>query len=346
MNEKLTPDPMDQGVPVQPEMPAAPTPEAPAPEAPAPEPVQPPAPAPEVPVAPVQPVAPAPVQDYAQPTQQQYYGAPQAQMYGSDSGDSFNGYFDGLKSLISTPQRLINGLSQDITKAFIFIGISLGLWAGTNLITEILRTLKMNGSAQKAAEEYADKWGTELEMVTKVEINGDWFGNWFKHIGLTSLYAVGFICLIAGVVYVLSLIAKKNSDFIKSFGLTSVLSINFVSAALVSVVALISLYLTDMADFVGLITASISGIAFIYSSVLLIKGVVENVDLSYFVVVCAYVISVVFGLFILGKMIKDYELYFSVDFGRFGSTQSALLETLDRSLADTIENFDIDDYLK
>jgi hypothetical protein len=337
MDENLnSQDPMDQGVPAQPEMP--PMPEAPQPAAPAPE--VPVAPEPSAPVAP-EPVSQpqAPAQDYVQPAAQQYYAAPQP-AYGSDTGDSFNGYFDGLMSLLSTPQRLINGLSQNITKAFIFIGISLGIWGGTSLVTSVLRVFKMNSSAQKTAEEFADKYGTEMDSVVKIELDGKFWGEQFKAISLTALYAVGFILLIAGVVYILSLIGKKTADFNKSFGLTSVLSINFVAQAAVSVISLVSLYWTDASDFIGLITTSIIGIAFIYSSVLLIQGLVDGVGLSYFVVICSYVVSVVFGMFVLGKMIKDYGVYFNVDFGGFGSGQTQLLRTLDSSLSEAIEYLD------
>jgi len=243
-------------------------------------------------------------------------------------------------SLLSSPQQLINGLSQNITKAFIFIGISLGIWGGTSLITSVLRVFKMNSSSQKAAEEFAEKYGTDMDSVTKIELDGKFWGEQFKSIALTALYAVGFILLIAGVVYVLSLIGKKVADFNKSFGLTSVLAINFVAQAAVSVISLVSLYFTDAADFIGLITTSIIGIAFIYSSVLLIQGLVDGVGLSYFIVICSYVITVVFGMFILGKMIKDYGVYFNVDFGGFGSSQTALLRTVDDSLSDALKYLD------
>ncbi len=273
-------------------------------------------------------------QNQQQYYQQQYYQQPQQQMYGQESF-SVGGYIDQVKAFFSRPKDLIDALSQNMTKALIFVGINLGIFSLTTIVIGILGVLKANSSAKKFAEEYDSD-------PTLIEMNGEFWGEVFKNISLSAVYAIGFLFLLAGVVYVLSMIGQKQADFNKSFGLTSILSLNYLAASATMILGLLSLYITDISEFVSLLNTSVGAIAFIYTSVLLIQGIVDNIGLSYFVTVTVFVVTVVLGTFIMGKMIKGFSTYFNVSFGSFGNNTGILVSELSNSLKDLDDIFDYD----
>lgn len=335
-NQPNQPQPNQQ--PVTPQEPEPPQPEIPQPEQSQPE-TSPIPPTPETPQSEVnqagqmQGQVASPAVDPMQ-NQQQYYQQPQAQMYGQGAF-SVGGYIDQVKAFFSRPKELIDSLSQNMTKSLIFVGINLGVFSLTTIIIGILGVLKANGSARKIAEKY----NTD---PTLIEMNGEFWGEIFKTISLSAVYVIGFLFLLAGVVYVLSMVGQKQADFNKSFGLTSILSLNYLAASVTMVLGLLSLYITDISEFISLLTISIGAIAFVYTTVLLIQGIVDNIGLSYFVTVTVFVVTVVLGTFIMGKMIKGFGRYFSVSFGSFGNNTGLLVSELSKSLNDLDDIFDFD----
>lgn len=251
------------------------------------------------------------------------------QQYSSDSSDGYSGYVDGLMSALKAPQRLINGLSESIVKALIFIAVNVAVYWGINFVYIFAWIMKYNADVK--------------DNDYKFKFTGEFWGLIFKQVGLTTLYSVGFLFLVAAVILVISMMMKRQGDFSKAFGLVSVFSLNFIAGAVATVFAFLPLFIDDLYKLVTLVNATIVSIVFVYTLVLVIQAIVKNIGLSYIVAVASIVATMLFGIFILSEMIDDFKGYFNVDFGYYTVGSDSLLEIADFGLKNSIDNV-FDDY--
>ena len=266
---------------------------------------------PEEPVVREMPNQPAPVVE--EPAPQQATPAVQApRATASVSGDkvSVSGYLGSLKKLFTNPTEFIKELSAKIDNTIIFVLINVAIMFVIQFLTSIIGSVS-----------------------GKVDITGKYLWQIVSAQLYTALSAIIFVGIVALIVFVAGKISQKRSSFADSLAVSSVFSLNFLAISVTAVLGLFTIWIPSIAQFVILLTTITTGLAMVYSTVILIQALVQLYQYSYLRAVLIYVTSSIVLTFLVSQLFTTFSLYFSVNFGSVSGGVSAA------SIASMMNNF-------
>ena len=224
-----------------------------------------------------------------------------------------SGYFGTLKSLFTNPTAFFDSPPASWLQALLFPVINLAIMLLVQFFVVLLSVLTMprpEGSK-----------GSNFDTLT-----GDFWGQLFKGLGLSALYAVIFIAAIAGIIYIFTLIARKDTSYRDILSMGSIFSLNFLAVAVTSLIGLLNVWITS-ADFVSIvnqITGLVTSLVFVYATVLIIQGIASVTSFNMIKSTAIFVVSMALIVFITGKIVQDLPKNgdFSIDFGGYSNSIS------------------------
>lgn len=239
------------------------------------------------------PVAPPPQpQQYVQQPQPVQMQQQPVYNQAAPSGNYVGGYFNTLKTLFTNPKSFFDNPPTTFLQSIIFPAINLVIMLLVLLVTTIISTLTT--------------YNTEGTSPFD-KLNGDFWGQLFKSVGLSALYVVLFLAVIAGIIYVFALIAKKSANYKDILSMSSIFSLNFLAVSVTAIIGLAFSWV-DNADFssvIGMISGLIASLVFVYATVMIIQGISSVTEFNLFKSTAIFVVSSLLVVFIAGKIVTD-----------------------------------------
>lgn len=241
-----------------------------------------------------QPTTAMPQQSPAQPAQSPQVNMPMPEQPSIAANKL--GYIEQLKAILINPKSYLDNTADNLKKSIVFIAINLGIMSVVTFITSIIGALKSDF------------------------FSGDFLWSLVKNIGFGAFYALSFLFAIAGIVMVISLVAKKDAKFSSVFSVMSVFSLNFITTAINSVISLVLSWInsSDFSNIVFVLVNIIVSIIFVYTCSLIIHGIASMAKFSLLKSTIVYVASTVVLMFVFVKIIDGFPLFFNVSFGQYG----------------------------
>lgn len=238
-------------------------------------------------------------------------------------------YLDNLLKLVTNPKAFTTKPVESLIKSLIFPLLNLAVMVLVSVFVRIV-TLLTDGSSVELSRKF----------------NGDFWSLLFKNLAMTSLYSIAFIAIIAGVVTIFVLIAKKDHQFKDVVASISVFSLNFLAVAIAAVIGMISVWIKniDFDSFIGLVNNLIISTIFIYTCVIIIVDIIKLTGQNLLKSTAIFVGSTILVTFILGKMITTFGSDFGISFGQYRNSISnsnasqSYLEAITEKVNDTIES--------
>lgn len=267
---------------------------------------------------PVDPVNAAPVLQPSSTSNPQVAPQPQPASTGytpNYTPGGVSGYIKILKTLFSNPKSYFDSPPTNFVKAIIFPGINLGILAVATLVSSLIIAITSGLFKESSAI-------------------GEYFGGLVKNIGLVSLYASLFIFAIAGIIMIFALVSKKDIKFSSVLSMSSIFSLNFLALSASLIIGLISTWVSttswlsnqDLLNIINLISNIIVSLTFVYAGALIAQGISTVTDFNLFKSTVIYVISALLMIFILGKMMTTFSVYFDINFGGYSNGSSSLTQ--------------------
>lgn len=250
----------------------------------------------------------------SEPVQAQYNQPAYVQPASYNSG----GYFNTLKTLFTNPKAYFDNPPANILQSIIFPAINLGFMMLVLFMTTLISVLTINN----------EEGSSPFDKLT-----GEFWGQLFKSIGLSSLYIALFLAIIAGIIYVFALVAKRSAEYKDILSMNSIFSLNFLAVA-VSAIVKLAFSWVDSADFSSVITmicGLLTSLVFVYAAVLIIQGISEVTQFNFFKSTAIFVVSSVLIVFIAGKIVTDIPANgdFGLSFGGYSNSVSKTSDVLD-----------------
>lgn len=255
-----------------------------------------------------QPVAPPVVQPQTQPVV----------AVASQGPGFFMQYFTKVKSIFMNPKSVQDAAPSSIKDSLIFTAMNLGVMSVVMLITSMIT--------------YA--------VSSSPDFSGEYFGELFKGIFLSILFACIFLSAITGIIYIITLIAKKVTKFSDLFSVISLFSLNFLAVATAAIIGVLLVWLTDVEvlSFVAMLKSLVTSLVFVYTMILIINGIVKTTNFNLFISCLIYVIPSIIFVFIMGKIISTFPIYFSLSFGNYGGVSDSVSSALN-ALKNLMESY-------